>query len=689
MSARLVFILLPLVGSAGVVNAGEPSPHRVQIEIAGPLALVEVERPLPVPQGSGTGPRRELLLDVDLPEGAALVGWDLSEGGPRLRLTPVAESEARAAWAVSLRERGLAATDQPIDDEGPGLRLRVAGVAPGSAVRLRYRFVAPLACRQGRFVLAMPGARDVSPTPPELSVSFARLSGVVPREPMLAGTAIRVARMDRSRAFVRGPARAGWELSFTAEPGRKQPSWPARVLVAGGSVGPGREAVLAVGLCRPPLSAMAPLPDRVVFALDRSRSVGAAGILLERDAAHAVLRRLAPNVRFDAVLFDQSATRLFALPRMATDETLAALDGVLGPGDLRNGTDLPAALRRVVEAIGAEADAAARWLVVLLTDGALPELLSRTVVADAISALPPAGTDIAVLVVRPGHDDPPHDIDLAILGHLPTRLGGVLRTLEAADIGAGVAEALADVGQGGDLFEVATSLADGRRIALGGGLAPGAGRTELRSTTAALPGKVRLSGVFEGRERSTSAAVVRVAPPWLRALHAPAGIRSAWLGRSPGLSALAQWRPRPPVRPDGVLRGDMDRQVVRNALSLAYLPRARACYLSRGVKSAADLALRGRLRLELTLERGEMLDAVVRDSTLGRPDIEACLREAAFGLEVPRPLHRDAAVVAVLNLVFQPRTVTRTGDASALDRDIDLLIGPVSFPTDPQELLGR
>jgi hypothetical protein len=94
----------------------------------------------------------------------------------------------------------------------------------------------------------------------------------------------------------------------------------------------------------------------------------------------------------------------------------------------------------------------------------------------------------------------------------------------------------------------------------------------------------------------------------------------------------------------------------------------------------------------LHLERGEMVDAVVRSSTLDRPEIEACLREAAFGVEVPRPLHRDAPVVAALNLRFQPTTPppVDAGVSSNLGREIDLLVGPVSpgsVPFDPRDLL--
>ncbi|MGA9652349.1 MAG: hypothetical protein WBV96_00425, partial [Polyangia bacterium] len=62
------------------------------------------------------------------------------------------------------------------------------------------------------------------------------------------------------------------------------------------------------------------------------------------------------------------------------------------------------------------------------------------------------------------------------------------------------------------------------------------------------------------------------------------------------------------------------------------------------------------------------------------------IREAAFDLEYPRPMLRDAPTVAAVNLVFRPRTPEETRpDASLFDREIDLILGPVTF--DPQKLL--
>ena len=62
------------------------------------------------------------------------------------------------------------------------------------------------------------------------------------------------------------------------------------------------------------------------------------------------------------------------------------------------------------------------------------------------------------------------------------------------------------------------------------------------------------------------------------------------------------------------------------------------------------------------------------------------MRDAAFNLEYPRPMFRDAPTVAAVNLVFRPRSPEESRpDASPFDRQIDLILGPVTF--DPQKLI--
>jgi len=43
---------------------------------------------------------------------------------------------------------------------------------------------------------------------------------------------------------------------------------------------------------------------------------------------------------------------------------------------------------------------------------------------------------------------------------------------------------------------------------------------------------------------------------------------------------------------------------------------------------------------------GELEDAIIRQSSLDRPEIERCVRDAAFEVEYPRPMFRDAPTVA-------------------------------------------
>jgi hypothetical protein len=128
--------------------------------------------------------------------------------------------------------------------------------------------------------------------------------------------------------------------------------------------------------------------------------------------------------------------------------------------------------------------------------------------------------------------------------------------------------------------------------------------------------------------------------------------------------------------PEPVVKGSMDRLVMRNVLSLAYMPRARAGYLARTGKTAASRDLTGKVRLAIDVVRGEVERASVESSTLNRADVELCLREGAFEIEVPRVVRNDAPVTAILNLVFRPQTPEkkRGNDLGAVGDQIDLII---------------
>jgi hypothetical protein len=117
------------------------------------------------------------------------------------------------------------------------------------------------------------------------------------------------------------------------------------------------------------------------------------------------------------------------------------------------------------------------------------------------------------------------------------------------------------------------------------------------------------------------------------------------------------------------------------------MPRARACYLNRTAATPAERDLTGRVRLAIDFTRGEVGDVVVQSSTLNHAGIEACLRDGAFAIEVPRTLRSDSASTAVLNLVFRPRTPEKhdTPEEAALGAQIDLVIEELHRTTPPTD----
>jgi hypothetical protein len=241
--------------------------------------------------------------------------------------------------------------------------------------------------------------------------------------------------------------------------------------------------------------------------------------------------------------------------------------------------------------------------------------------------------------------------------------------------------------RGGDWLDV--RLESGKLAEV---LSPGLGASIVRNEPARLPKERRVRVTARGPDGEVRLETMpaQAKREWLDPLlEAVTGKRRAWAGANANMAIAILPAPASASNPsDGVVRGRMDPTVLRNALSLAFMPRARACYLSRKVAKAGDAYLRGRMKLELGIERGELHDAVVRGSTLGNPGIEDCVRRAAWAVEYPRPEHRDAPTTANLNLVFQPRTAQETPpDASPMDREIELILGPLTFTADFTDLI--
>jgi hypothetical protein len=217
---------------------------------------------------------------------------------------------------------------------------------------------------------------------------------------------------------------------------------------------------------------------------------------------------------------------------------------------------------------------------------------------------------------------------------------------------------------------------DGRQYTLAPWLAPDAVASGVMSSAGKPPRAIQIEATARGKHLALPGRPVRVAPEWLRAWSASAPRQEkARLLVSPSVLALVEPVVRPIPEPEPAVRGSMDSLVMRNVLSLAYMPRARACYLARSGSSARSRDLTGKVRLAIDVVRGEVERAVVESSTLARADIESCLREGAFDIEVPRVTRSDAPVTAILNLVFKPQTQDRKhDDLGAVGDQIDLLI---------------
>src|SRR4029078_4704191 len=113
-------------------------------------------------------------------------------------------------------------------------------------------------------------------------------------------------------------------------------------------------------------------PSSVLLVIDRSRSVGLAGLSAEHDLARRILEALPPSQRFDALFFDRATKRLFPMSRPATREAIGALEDEMVPAHSQNGTALLASLHEAGALLRREQTTfAPRTLLVVLTDGAL------------------------------------------------------------------------------------------------------------------------------------------------------------------------------------------------------------------------------------------------------------------------------------------------------------------------------
>jgi len=684
-----------------------PAAQSIQIDIRGAIAMVTVTRTLPGAEVAGTA--QEDVLDIALPAGAALMEVDVDATGRFETPAPVARSRARDGYGEAVRALGLHAREVPFEDEAT-TRIRIASKQQkaGAVRTVRYRFSSLLRVTGERAELSFPPSPELSAPPSRVSVradvgqAIANISIGGVAHPIARGATATATepgigtghRWVVSLGLDRAPSSSAQVNGTSAAPPPHLTALGARASLPSGGI----RVAYALGLAP---SALQPLPERVLFVVDRSRSVGPGGLEAERDIARRILLALPPSTQFDALFFDRGQTRLFPALRAATRQALAALEDEMVPAQLQNGTDLRGALTAAGELLRRDGPAySPRALVVVLTDGAVgslgaaeppgpatnpaagrPTTTSRSASAsappDPLGAHPGVDVMMAVFSVRPNDDPAVSPDERRALGRIAqsARLGGVERALHTGEIADVIPAALEALHGGGDVFAVRLGTRD-TAATVATTLGPG----EAAGAVVSLPGKSRqlvpasLTVMTGAETRAVPFKPVSVENRWLSSWPANADTR---LLLGPALAVLVEPVLRPPSEQDAPgPSGYLERSVVRDALSLAFTPRARACYMTRTGATPADRDLTGRVRLAIELVRGEVGNARIESTTLARPNIERCLQEAAFALDVPRAYRNDERVTAILNLVFRPRTPERALPARdpGISRDLDLLI---------------
>jgi hypothetical protein len=663
-------------GAAPARPRTEPPPlaHRISVDARGPLVLVEVTREL-APARTETG-GVEAVVDLALPDGSVLAAVEVQDGGRWRGVDPatVDASHTGDLYRSESAARGVTPAVEPFDDSA-AYRLRLARSSPGGAsgggaraiapLTVRYRFAAAAAFSGGRHRLRFPAAPERLPTPAEVTVATRDATDVE-----IAGA--RLPAGASGTAAGRASTRSGWEISWAPRdpaPAGETVSVDARIATA--ALSPKETAVAYAVRSRAARPAAA--PDSVLFLVDRSRSVGLAGLSAERDLARKLVEALPPSVRFDVLFFDRETKRLFPMSRPATREAIDAFEAEMVPSRLQNGTDLVAALQEAGALLRREQISfAPRALLAIITDGALPDRQDGAALDRALGKLPGLELEVAAFAVRPPDDDPVGPRARQALHALAGARGGVARELKTGEVGDVVPAALAELEHGGDLAALRLE-ADGHAHALAEALPPGGAVAGVITVAGRPPRAMTIEATAHGHRVTAAPHPTRVAGPWLRPWAAKPAPRIL-VGAS--LVALVEPVERAAEQSEPLVKGSMDRMVMRNVLSLAYMPRARACYLDRTGATAALRDLAGKVRLAIDVVRGEVEHVAIESSTLNHAEIERCLREGAFAIDVPRAVRSDAPVTAILNLVFRPRTPDKkpVSDLGAVGDQIDLIV---------------
>ncbi len=414
--------------------------HTVDIRIDGLVAAVE-SRQVVVNQGARDA---EVFYAFDLPaaaviDSAAVVLAD----GRRAASTSV---DARSAFRF-VDEDGARGTPDiglvrmldgaSASRELSRYELRLFPVAAGKAATIAIRWLAPLDYRDGRLSLRIPSRGDARNLVRErIELRWRPPSGAILEDVRASGAV--VGRSAKTSAPLRFDAARGADLTLEARPlFRAGQALTAEVTTVPLDAERGAVA-LAMWSARDRASADASY-DRVILALDVSRSMGASGRAAAQELTTALLGAAPASASAHVVLFDRRARALDAPPR-DRPALQKRLTETLSRAGAENGSDLGEALGVVSDLArkagrGADADRdRPSTLVVLVTDAMLPLELDDERAVARIGATTLGDARVVSVVLVPDQAPVP-PLRSGPLAELARRTGGRVIALRHAEAG--------------------------------------------------------------------------------------------------------------------------------------------------------------------------------------------------------------------------------------------------------------
>lgn len=441
---------------------------------------------------------------------------------------------------------------------------------------------------------------------------------------------------------------------------------------------------------------VAPKPDHIVFAVDRSMSTKTR---MQRETirvADALLDAMPKATTFDAIGFNRKVERLVMTaanraPKVRDAAARRSLRANLEANVRGQGTDLASALEDAARR--AARSGANKPMILVVTDGMLPYTLDADAVYTALREGWGRGKLPEILFVI---DDPmlqkkglsPNHPVARIAARLGARISletlSTLQPTRAVDLLA-APQVLGDLAF--DLPDNVTlrdkipqGLVAGNFVRLRGhyvGTPPSAitmqGTMSGKPTTKKLTAKSRTRrpaalAASPGGDVTTVAGEGFVRPPWYESRHqrtARQSIEQAGKG----------------VRDR---KGRLDKKIFRHYLTTRVLPRSRVCY-NHALQREATQA--GRVELTFEVGKGEVMLAGHGETDLEHkdPKLVECLVEAAWALDIPAGKLDDKIYILnyPLNLI-PPEPGEAAGEVEGISEEMmKLLLGhPNDEPTE-------